>query len=89
MLSVSILKQVQFCNALSRSNFPLQVRNCSPETMEKLSENGSDDILAGLSCRGSEDSGNEDIENRWVGDDLYKSVTETNYSVIIGYCDKS
>ena len=34
--------------------------------MEKLSENGSDDIglLAGLSCRGSEDSGNEDIENR-------------------------
>ena len=49
------------------SNFPYQVRNCSPETIEKLSENGSDDILAGLSCRGSEDSGNEDIENRWVG----------------------
>ena len=44
----------------------LQVRNCSPETIEKLSENGSDEILGGLSCRGSEDSGNEDIENRLV-----------------------
>ena len=41
-----------------------KVRTCSPETIEKLSENGSDDVLAGLSCRGSEDSGNEDIENR-------------------------
>lgn len=41
-----------------------QIRNCSPETIssEKLSENGSEEML--LSCRGSEDSGNEELENR-------------------------
>ena len=64
------------------SNFPYQVRNCSPETIEKLSENGSDDILAGLSCRGSEDSGNEDIENRWVGC-MYKFFSDNRDKSLI------